>query len=269
MARSISTLVMLASRQRGMPAIGKRVGNCGQRAQFSGKFCAFGLILAVFANPVSAFEDTTGNVPAPGGRTGSQSGDLPSGDSDAIRDRMTNWRVDPQLRSKIVESINPQSSAQRLSVSSPFGWRTDPLTGGGRRHPGVDLPGRTGSNVYATGPGRIVSAGWVSGYGNMIEIGHPDGLRTRYGHLSKIMVAAGSTVEQGELIGKVGSTGRSTGPHLHYEVRARGVPIDPQMFMGQSTPRYEAQWAPEPKAEPRWEGWVDAKTNSLPQAVIE
>jgi murein DD-endopeptidase MepM/ murein hydrolase activator NlpD len=88
-----------------------------------------------------------------------------------------------------------------------------------------------GAPARATAGGKVVSAGWAGGYGNMVEIDHGNGLTTRYGHLSAILVNEGQTVEARDVIGKVGSTGRSTGPHLHYEVRVDGEPVDPMRFL--------------------------------------
>jgi murein DD-endopeptidase MepM/ murein hydrolase activator NlpD len=126
-----------------------------------------------------------------------------------------------------------------------------------------------GANVYATGSGRVERAAWVAGYGNLVEIAHAGGLRTRYGHLSSIIVAPGDSVVPGQLIGKVGSTGRSTGPHLHYEVRVDGVATDPTPFLAEVRTEYRVNWAPQPKVEPRWEGWVDRADAGLPQSVIK
>jgi murein DD-endopeptidase MepM/ murein hydrolase activator NlpD len=116
-------------------------------------------------------------------------------------------------------------------VSSPFGYRPDPFLGRPALHPGVDLVQEWGASVHATGAGRVVHAGWMGGYGNMVEIDHGDGLATRYGHLSSVLVEEGQQVEPGALLGKLGSTGRSTGPHLHYEVRVDGEPVDPVRFL--------------------------------------
>lgn len=116
-------------------------------------------------------------------------------------------------------------------VSSPFGARTDPMLGTPAFHPGLDLRATYGTPIHATGDGKVVFAGRDGGYGNMVEIDHGNGLKTRYGHMSKILVTTGQTVREGQVIGKVGSTGRSTGPHLHYEVRVDGRPVDPSVFL--------------------------------------
>ncbi|MCY7367902.1 MAG: M23 family metallopeptidase [Chamaesiphon sp.] len=105
------------------------------------------------------------------------------------------------------------------SISSRFGWRTHPLSGTRRFHSGLDLAAPSGSPVVATGSGTVISAGWNGGYGNAVIIQHSDTQQTLYGHLSKISVQAGQTIAQGNVIGLVGSTGNSTGPHLHFESR--------------------------------------------------
>jgi murein DD-endopeptidase MepM/ murein hydrolase activator NlpD len=99
-------------------------------------------------------------------------------------------------------------------------------------HPGIDLAGATGTPIYATADGVITTAGYNSGgYGNLIKIDHGRGIETRYGHLSAILAKSGQRVTRGQLIGKMGSTGRSTGSHLHYEVRIDGRPVNPVPFM--------------------------------------
>ena len=116
-------------------------------------------------------------------------------------------------------------------VTSPFGVRTDPFLGRPALHTGIDLREGMGSAVLATAPGRVVSAGPVPGYGLMVEIDHGAGLTTRYAHLSEIEASVGHTVEKGDTIGRVGATGRATGPHLHYETRIDGEPVDPMRFL--------------------------------------
>ncbi len=118
-----------------------------------------------------------------------------------------------------------------VDMSSPFGVRTDPFNGRPAMHTGVDLRGDIGEPVHATAAGRVTIAGWDGGYGRMVEIDHGNGLSTRYGHMSKIEVKVGQHVGIGQEIGRIGSTGRSTGPHLHYETRINGEPVDPQKFL--------------------------------------
>jgi len=118
-----------------------------------------------------------------------------------------------------------------VDMSSPFGMRLDPFLGRPAIHTGIDLRGETGEPVHATATGRVSIAGREGGYGNMVEVNHGNGLATRYGHLSQIDVKIGQTVRIGEIIGRIGSTGRSTGPHLHYETRINGEAVDPQKFL--------------------------------------
>jgi len=121
--------------------------------------------------------------------------------------------------------------AGEVDMSSPFGMRLDPFLGRPAIHTGIDLRGEIGEPVHATAAGRVSIAGREGGYGNMVEIDHGNGLATRYGHLSKILVKVGQTVRIGDTVGLIGSTGRSTGPHLHYETRINGEAVDPQKFL--------------------------------------
>ena len=117
-------------------------------------------------------------------------------------------------------------------INNEFGFRRNPFGGGGGEfHPGLDIDGEKGDLVVAPASGIVTKAGWQGGYGNMIEIDHGNGLVTRYGHLSQINIAAGSAVQRGQFIGLVGSTGRSTGAHLHFEVRLNNQPINPRRFL--------------------------------------
>jgi murein DD-endopeptidase MepM/ murein hydrolase activator NlpD len=118
-----------------------------------------------------------------------------------------------------------------VDMSSPFGARMDPFMKGPAIHAGIDLRGDTGDPVRVTATGTVVTAGWNGGYGNMVEVDHGNGLSTRYGHMSKIEVKVGQHVAIGQTIGRIGSTGRSTGPHLHYETRIGGDAVDPQKFL--------------------------------------
>ncbi|TGQ73113.1 MAG: M23 family peptidase [Mesorhizobium sp.] len=117
------------------------------------------------------------------------------------------------------------------SVTSPFGVRTDPLLGTAAMHTGMDFRAPIGMAAKVTAAGVVTKAGWNGGYGRMVEVDHGNGFATRYGHLSEIDVTVGEKVDAGAIIGKTGSSGRSTGPHLHYEVRHNGEAIDPLRFL--------------------------------------
>lgn len=116
-------------------------------------------------------------------------------------------------------------------ITSRFGNRPDPFFGGLAMHAGIDFRAPTGTEIHATGSGKVVTAAPSGGYGNMVEIDHGFGLSTRYGHMSRILVKEGDQIEAGDLLGLSGSTGRSTGPHLHYEVRRGKEAVDPIRFL--------------------------------------
>jgi len=116
-------------------------------------------------------------------------------------------------------------------LTSPFGYRPDPFLGRLMLHPGVDLAEPYGAEIHAAAAGRVVHAGPAGGYGIMVEIDHGNGLATRYAHMSEVLVEEGEAVDKGAVLGRLGSTGRSTGPHLHYEVRVDGEPVDPERFL--------------------------------------
>jgi murein DD-endopeptidase MepM/ murein hydrolase activator NlpD len=118
-----------------------------------------------------------------------------------------------------------------IDLSSGFGYRIDPFTRTTALHTGLDFKAEHGSVVRATGAGRVVSAEYSGAYGNMVEVEHANGVSSRYGHLSAIGVSVGQNVKIGAVLGRVGSTGRSTGPHLHYETRIDGEAVDPQRFL--------------------------------------
>jgi murein DD-endopeptidase MepM/ murein hydrolase activator NlpD len=143
--------------------------------------------------------------------------------------------VENQIRSISTTSnpsFLPTMWAHLGKINNEFGFRRNPF--GGRNyefHAGMDIDGERGDLVMAPANGTILKAGWQGGYGNMIEIDHGNGLTTRYGHLSKIEIQVGDSVTRGQLIGLVGSTGRSTGPHLHYELRLNDKSINPRLLL--------------------------------------
>lgn len=121
--------------------------------------------------------------------------------------------------------------ASREFISSGFGYRSDPFTGEAAFHAGLDFRGPVGAPIYAAANGVVSFAGIREGYGNCVEVSHGNGLMTRYAHMSRIGSHVGQKVEAGEVIGAIGSTGRSTGPHLHFEVRIDGHPVNPRPFL--------------------------------------
>ena len=147
-----------------------------------------------------------------------------------FRSLFMTWKKLDQLQQGAI-SIPSVQPVSRLNFTSNFGIRSDPFRGTAAMHAGVDIPGPVGTPVYATADGIIDHAERSGGYGNMVEINHGKGIATRYGHLSKILVASGNRVTRGQLIALMGSTGRSTGPHLHYEVRIDGHAVNPVPFL--------------------------------------
>lgn len=130
-----------------------------------------------------------------------------------------------------VAALPLANPAEGCAITSTFGLRRDPLIGATAMHAGIDFRTPTGTAVRASGGGRVVKSGWNGGYGKMVEIEHADGFSSRYAHLSRIDVAEGEKVEAGAVIGETGNTGRSTGPHLHYEVRENGDALNPLRFL--------------------------------------
>lgn len=130
-------------------------------------------------------------------------------------------------------SVPSRTPLDGYRMSSNYGMREHPVIGGLRAHKGIDMAAPSGTPIYATADGLVSKAEWFSSYGNFIAIEHGAELETRFGHLSRIAVSSGQRVRKGDLIGYVGSTGRSTGPHLHYEVRVAGQAVDPSPYMSE------------------------------------
>ncbi|HEU4961727.1 MAG TPA: M23 family metallopeptidase [Sphingomonas sp.] len=157
----------------------------------------------------------------------------PAARADAqFRSLFASWKKLDSLEHSVIAipAIHPIHEA-KLVFSSYFGVRSDPFNGTAAMHAGVDLPGPVGTPVYATADGIVDRAGRAGGYGNLVEIDHGKGIQTRYGHLSKILVEPNERVKRGQEIGLMGSTGRSTGSHLHYEVRIDGRAVNPIPFL--------------------------------------
>jgi murein DD-endopeptidase MepM/ murein hydrolase activator NlpD len=161
-------------------------------------------------------------------------------------DQLTNQRTDlltvvesrlfeQKLRKMMVPTQRPVAGGD---LGSYFGWRIDPMTGRSALHTGLDFQADPGTPILAAAGGVVVSQEFHPAYGNMVEIDHGNDLVTRYAHASRVYVKKGDLIRRGQKIAEVGTTGRSTGPHLHFEVLVQGVPQDPQKFLtaGQNLP---------------------------------
>jgi murein DD-endopeptidase MepM/ murein hydrolase activator NlpD len=163
-------------------------------------------------------------------------GDFP-GDSDPVQAAQTSLaRLDDQIArwgelQELLRSLPLAAPLEQYRISSGFGPRPDPVNGRASKHLGLDFKAPLRTPVLSTAPGEVVYAGWKGRYGRLIEIDHGYGIRTRYAHLRKIHVKRGQQVGHREEIGLVGSSGRSTGPHVHYEVLVDGKPRDPMNFL--------------------------------------
>ncbi len=140
------------------------------------------------------------------------------------------WKRLDQLQQGVI-AIPSQKPVDVMTLTSGFGVRSDPFRGGAAMHAGVDIPGPHGSTIYATADGVVLRSERAGGYGNLIELDHGRGIQTRYGHLSSYLVTPGQRVKRGDPIARMGSTGRSTGTHLHYEVRLDGHAVNPMPFL--------------------------------------
>lgn len=135
------------------------------------------------------------------------------------------------LESRLAALMIPNSPPVDGMVGSGFGFRADPFTGRSALHTGLDFPGEVGTPIHAAAGGLVLESAWHPEYGNIVEVDHGNGLSTRYAHCSKVLVKAGTLVKRGQPIALIGSSGRSTGPHLHFEVLLDGVPQDPARFL--------------------------------------
>ena len=170
-----------------------------------------------------------GFYPPAGGGVG---GPFDSAGADpTFKQLFTSWKKLDNLAGGAI-AIPSEKPVKSAEFTSAFGVRSDPFRRASAMHAGIDLAGPVGTPIYATADGVVARAGWNSGgYGNLVEIDHGRGIVTRYGHLSKMSVNAGDRVTRGQMIGRMGSTGRSTGSHLHYEVRIDDRPVNPIPFM--------------------------------------
>ncbi|MGH6787083.1 MAG: M23 family metallopeptidase [Novosphingobium sp.] len=199
------------------------------------------------ANPVLANSSANADIAAPlRAAQAAKPSALGSGDAE-FKSLFASWQA---LDKTVAAPIIGAATVRRTGVSIPslmpvdspamtsgYGMRTHPVLGGRRGHKGIDLASPTGTPIRATADGTVSRADWYSSYGLYVSLEHGGDIETRYGHMSRLNVAAGQTVKKGEIIGYVGSTGRSTGPHLHYEVRIAGTAVNPMPYLqGSVTP---------------------------------
>ena len=173
-------------------------------------------------------------------------------------DRLTEQRTDLMtvMESKLFDlkirnmMVPTQQPVRDGNLGSAFGWRIDPFTGGSALHTGLDFQADPGTPILAAAGGVVVTQEYHAAYGNMIEIDHGNDLITRYAHSSKVFVKKGDLIKRGQKVAEVGTTGRSTGPHLHFEVLVQGVPQDPQKFLtaGRNLPTQQIAKVASPKA---------------------
>jgi murein DD-endopeptidase MepM/ murein hydrolase activator NlpD len=172
-----------------------------------------------------------GFYPAKPGSAG-EGGPFESAGNSTFKALFDSWKKLDQLQDGVIAIPSEKPVKQDVEFTSGFGVRSDPFRSGAAMHPGIDLAGHYGTPIYATADGTVLRAGWNSGgYGNLVEIDHGRGITTRYGHMSAVLVHAGDHITRGQQIGRMGSTGRSTGNHLHYEVRIDGRAVNPIPFM--------------------------------------
>jgi len=140
------------------------------------------------------------------------------------------------LQQSVLKGTLPNSSPVDVAYnSSSYGWRIDPFTGSKAFHEGLDFTAEVGTPIRAAADGIVTEADRTTDYGNIVKVDHGSGLETRYAHASKILVKVGDRVVKGQILAEVGSTGRSTGPHLHYEIRLDGNPLDPRKYLKASS----------------------------------
>jgi len=148
--------------------------------------------------------------------------------------------IEEELRTRISDQKNmPCIMPAAGVITSGFGYRRDPVYGGWRFHSGLDIAGPPGTPIVAAADGTVISAGWDQGYGLAVEIDHGKGVTTYYAHCSRLAVSPGMQVKRGEVIAYTGATGKTTGPHLHYEVRVNGVPRNPEKYILVSDIEYD------------------------------
>ncbi len=173
-----------------------------------------------------------GFYPAKAGSRGGEGGPFESAGNSTFKALFDSWKKLDRLQDGVIAIPSEKPVRADVVLMSAYGYRSDPFNHRAAMHPGIDLSGAYGTPIYATADGTVLRAGWNSGgYGNLVEVDHGRGITTRYGHMSAILVSPGQHVVRGQQVGRMGSTGRSTGNHLHYEVRIDGRAVNPIPFM--------------------------------------
>lgn len=217
----------VARHQAAMAAQAKAIADA-RYAQTAGSLRKLGLnprrVMPAMGGPYEPVDAATAAAAAAGAATADAQADA------QFRALFMSWKKLDTIEQAAI-SIPSYQPVQSLSFTSNFGVRSDPFRGTAAMHAGVDIPGPIGTPIYATADGIISRAERAGGYGNLIEVNHGKGIATRYGHLSKILVRDHERVKRGQMIGLMGSTGRSTGSHLHYEVRIDGSAVNPAPYL--------------------------------------
>lgn len=215
-----------------------RYASLAQKFHFGLIFCASALvgITAPAVHAADSGSDASIVVPdEPDDDSFNPTTQAPGEDSEA-RAIFQAWRrLDTGLTASIGVAVPSRRPIEKMSLSSSYGMRVHPVTGKLARHNGIDIPAPYGTPIYATADGIVGRAQRLGGYGNYVEVEHGNAIQTRYGHMSSYVVVPGQSVKKGDVLGYVGSTGRSTGNHLHYEVRIEGAPVNPMPFCQSDT----------------------------------
>ena len=192
------------------------------------------LAVTICASPVLANSAATADIAAPLRAAQSERPTALGNRDEQFKALFSRWQSmdgNTATASKSVVSIPSLMPVDGVRLSSDFGMRIHPVLGGRRQHKGIDLAGPVGTPVHAAADGTVSRADWFSSYGLFVSLEHGGTLQTRYGHMSRLNVAAGQHVHKGDVIGYIGTTGRSTGPHLHYEVRIAGAAVSPVPYL--------------------------------------
>ena len=212
---------------------------CGIPASIHALASALALCGAFIASPAFANSSANADISAPLRAQAASTIGQPSGDAQFHQlfaslqtgDKIAGFAAAGGIAAPQSVSIPSVMPVEGTRLTSDFGMRWHPVLGGRRAHKGVDLAGPVGTPVHATADGIVGRADWFSGYGLYIQLENGGALETRYGHMSRLNVEAGQMVHKGDIIGYIGSTGRTTGPHLHYEVRVAGFAVNPIPYM--------------------------------------